>query len=69
MPTVGLDADGDYAVAWVSDYQDGSFAGVYAQRFDQGVADDAGPIVSGLVVADDELPPGSPNPPSPTGTQ
>ena len=30
---VAIDADGDFVVAWESDPQDGSYGGVYAQRF------------------------------------
>ncbi|MCH9674709.1 MAG: DUF4347 domain-containing protein, partial [Gammaproteobacteria bacterium] len=32
---VAIDADGDFVVAWTSQGQDGSGAGVYAQRFDR----------------------------------
>jgi hypothetical protein len=32
-PSVSMDADGDFVVAWASYYQDGSDAGVYAQRY------------------------------------
>jgi len=38
-PTVAMDADGDFVVAWISLYQDGSYWGIYAQRYDRaGVA-------------------------------
>jgi len=40
-PTVAMDADGDFVVAWHSNGQDGSGDGVFAQRFD-GVARVAG---------------------------
>jgi len=33
LPTVGLDADGDFVIAWQSADQDGSDNGIYAQRF------------------------------------
>ena len=33
-PSVAMDADGDFVVAWQSFYQDGSLNGIYAQRFD-----------------------------------
>jgi hypothetical protein len=33
-PSVGMDADGDFVVAWSSRYQDNAFLGVFAQRFD-----------------------------------
>ena len=32
-PTIAMDADGDFVIAWASIYQDGSASGVYAQRF------------------------------------
>jgi hypothetical protein len=32
-PSVAMDADGDFVVAWTSLYQDGSDDGVYAQRY------------------------------------
>jgi hypothetical protein len=32
-PAVAMDADGDFVVAWTSYGQDGSYSGVYAQRF------------------------------------
>jgi len=31
---VAMDADGDFVVAWESDNQDGSYLGIFAQRFD-----------------------------------
>ena len=31
--TIAMDADGDFAVAWASRYQDGDNAGVFAQRY------------------------------------
>jgi hypothetical protein len=33
-PTVAMDADGNFVVAWDSSNQDGDFLGVFAQRFD-----------------------------------
>ena len=33
LPTVAMDASGDFVVAWQSDGQDGSGQGIYAQRF------------------------------------
>jgi hypothetical protein len=33
-PAVGVDGDGDFAVVWHSDSQDGSYRGVFGQRFD-----------------------------------
>jgi hypothetical protein len=33
-PSVAMDADGDFVVAWQSDGQDGDSRGVFAQRFD-----------------------------------
>lgn len=32
-PAIGMDADGDFVITWVSEYQDGSNLGIYAQRF------------------------------------
>lgn len=32
-PSVAMDADGDFVVAWISSNQDGSSNGVYAQRY------------------------------------
>jgi hypothetical protein len=38
-PAIGMDADGDFVVAWTSRYQDGSDYGIYAQRYNaSGVA-------------------------------
>ncbi len=34
-PTIAMDADGDFVVAWTSDGQDGDRGGVYAQKFDE----------------------------------
>ena len=31
--SVAMDAAGDFVVAWTSDYQDGSYGGIYAQRY------------------------------------
>lgn len=33
-PSVAMDVDGDFVIAWASDGQDGSFGGIYAQRYD-----------------------------------
>ena len=38
LPSVALDADGDFAVTWSSDEQDGSGGGIYARRYDAGGA-------------------------------
>jgi hypothetical protein len=35
-PSVALDADGDFLIAWDSDGQDGAGPGIYAQQFDAG---------------------------------
>jgi len=32
-PAIGVDADGDFVIAWMSDGQDGSGYGIYAQRY------------------------------------
>ncbi|MEA5604841.1 beta strand repeat-containing protein, partial [Nostoc sp. UHCC 0252] len=38
-PTVAIDADGDFVISWQSYYQDGSYLGIYAQRYNSaGVA-------------------------------
>jgi large repetitive protein len=52
QPTLGLDADGDFVVAWADSNLDGSGDGVYARRFENALPDDAGPIVTD-VLADD----------------
>ena len=36
LPAIGLDADGDFVVAWQSNGQDGGGWGVYAQRYTAG---------------------------------
>jgi uncharacterized repeat protein (TIGR01451 family) len=33
-PSVAMDADGDFVIAWSSDDQDGSSVGIYSQRYD-----------------------------------
>ena len=35
FPDVAIDADGDFVVAWQSDGQDGSFDGIFGQRYDR----------------------------------
>ncbi|MEZ0372261.1 MAG: IPT/TIG domain-containing protein [Candidatus Sericytochromatia bacterium] len=32
FPNIGMDADGDFVIAWESNGQDGNFGGIYAQR-------------------------------------
>jgi|GEM_PF-6759001 len=34
VPSVAMDANGDYVVTWQSYRQDGSFNGIYARRYD-----------------------------------
>ncbi|MGL5095561.1 MAG: putative Ig domain-containing protein, partial [Planctomycetia bacterium] len=41
-PSVAMDADGDFVVAWASANQDGSGSGVYARRYDAGGAAQGG---------------------------
>ncbi|REK09040.1 MAG: hypothetical protein DWQ37_19470 [Planctomycetota bacterium] len=41
-PDVAIDADGDFVVAWMSEFQDGSEYGVYAQRFNAAGAPQGG---------------------------
>ncbi len=36
FPSIALDGDGDFVIAWKSDGQDGSDSGVFAQRFQGG---------------------------------
>ncbi len=45
-PAVGMDADGDFVVAWASNGQDGSELGVFARRFDadDGALDGESPV-------------------------
>jgi Secretion system C-terminal sorting domain len=39
IPSIAMDSDGDFVIAWLSDGQDGSGTGVYAQRYNSiGVA-------------------------------
>ncbi|MEZ4887556.1 MAG: T9SS type A sorting domain-containing protein [Chitinophagales bacterium] len=33
FPSVGMDSDGDFVISWSSYYQDGSYDGIYAQRY------------------------------------
>ncbi len=33
FPSIGIDSDGDFVIAWHSDGQDGDYYGVYAQRY------------------------------------
>lgn len=44
LPTVSMDADGDFVVAWTSNGQDGNLYGVYAKRYDESTTT-AGPVV------------------------
>ena len=56
--TVAMDADGDFVVAWQSYTQDGGDYGIYAQRYDDvgpDNADDAGPIITGVLIDGDVL--------------
>jgi len=41
-PSVGMDNAGNFVVAWKSNLQDGSFAGIYAQKFDAAGATQGG---------------------------
>ena len=34
LPSIGMDSQGNFVIAWVSSGQDGSGSGIYAQRFD-----------------------------------
>jgi hypothetical protein len=36
IPSIVIDADGEFVIAWTSSYQDGSEYGVYAQRYSAG---------------------------------
>jgi len=42
IPSMGMDADGDFVIAWSSDGQDGSSYGIYAQRFNAAGAPQGG---------------------------
>jgi len=42
MPSVAMDADGDYVIAWTSYLQDGSDYGIYAQRYNAAGATQGG---------------------------
>jgi hypothetical protein len=50
LPSIGMNAAGDFVVAWQSDNgQDGGSGGVFAQRYDEST-DTAGPIIGGVFV-------------------
>ncbi|MDH3969485.1 MAG: FG-GAP-like repeat-containing protein [Rhodospirillales bacterium] len=52
-PTVAMDADGDFVVAWTSFGQDGSSWGIFAQRYDaEGVAQGPEFQVNGFTTGD-----------------
>ncbi len=58
LPSVAMDAAGDFTVAWRSIDQDGSSYGIYAQRYQESV-DAAGPVVAGVYAADNAGTPGA----------
>ncbi|MBI1345433.1 hypothetical protein GC163_04010 [bacterium] len=47
-PSVAMDADGDFVIAWMSYQQDGSSYGIFAQRY--GSADNTAPTVTDVLV-------------------
>jgi hypothetical protein len=47
---VAVDADGDFVIAWGSNGQDGSNGGIYSQQYTEFGSDNAGPIVSDVLV-------------------
>ena len=54
-PSVAMDADGDFVVAWESYYQDGDIFGIYAQRYNAaGVAQGSEFRVNTYTVSDQE---------------
>ena len=54
---IGMDAVGNFVIAWTSDGQDGSLGGVYAQRFDAaGVAQDSEIAVNTTTTGDQSSP-------------
>lgn len=53
FPSIGMDGDGDFIVAWRSAGQDGSGFGIYARRFSQEL-DLASPVVGNVYVAADD---------------
>ena len=52
QPSVAMDADGDFVVAWSSRNQDGSNYGVYAQRFDVHATTEVSIVAGQLVITD-----------------
>jgi hypothetical protein len=57
IPSVSLDADGDSVVAWISDGQDGSAAGVFARRFSSAGTAQAGEFqVTSYTAGEQRLP-------------
>jgi hypothetical protein len=56
-PSVAMDSDGDFVVSWMSDGQDGSGFGIYAQRYDNaGVAQGAEFRVNTNTILDQRFP-------------
>lgn len=56
-PSVAMDADGDFVIAWESYQQDGGHFGIYAQRYDaSGVAQSAEFRVNTTTVGNQSLP-------------
>jgi hypothetical protein len=52
QPTVGIDSDGEFIVAWTSDYKDGNSTGIVAQRFGcDGSPDSTGFVVNSYTTA------------------
>src|SRR5262249_21380105 len=56
-PAVAVNALGQFVVTWVSDNQDGSGAGVYAQRFDANGDRLGGELLVNTTVAGDQTAP------------
>jgi phosphoheptose isomerase len=57
FPSIAMDSDGDFVIAWQSDGQDGSEAGIYAQRYNSsGVAQDTEFLVNTYTTSDQWFP-------------
>ena len=54
---VTMDSDGDAVVAWTSSGQDGSGSGIYAQRYIESNPDTAAPVIGGVFVSGEPVPP------------
>jgi hypothetical protein len=55
--SVAMDADGDFVITWTSDYQDGSYFGVYAQRYNAAGTKQGGEFRVNTTTADEQFEP------------